>query len=75
MTVSYRQQAEMVEVTAMEWRNSVAQLEGLPIGKGGVDAALLKLKHMRVEALFEAARTLHRVADKVEAQAKEGAAA
>ena len=66
--ISYRHQAEMVEVTAMEYRDGAERLASLPIGKGGIDPAAIKLKRMRVEALFEAARTLYRVAEKVEAR-------
>ena len=64
--ISYRHQAEAVEVTWMEYRDHVQRLEQLPIGKGGIDPAAIKLKRMRLEVLEAAARSLYRAAEKAE---------
>lgn len=63
---SIREQANAVECCHLEWRNDVDRLASLPVGKGGIDAAALKLKRARVEALRLAAANMHRWADKVE---------
>lgn len=68
MTISYRHQAEAVEVTMMEHRASIERYEKLPVGKGGIDEAAIKLKRMRLEALDAAQRTLHVIADRDEAR-------
>lgn len=66
--ITIRQQANAVECCHLEWRNTVDRLASLPIGKGGIDEASLKLKRERVEALRLAAGNLHRWADKVESR-------
>lgn len=68
MSTSLRHQAEAVEVTMLEYRASVERYASLPVGRGGVDIASLKLKRMRVEALDAAQQTLHRLADRADAR-------
>lgn len=63
-TFTYRQQADAVQVTAMEMRDHAQILADKPVGKGGVDPAAIKIKLQRVEMLVQAAKTLSRVADK-----------
>ncbi|MFG1410309.1 hypothetical protein V5G24_04270 [Xanthobacter sp. VTT E-85241] len=69
--ITLQQQDAAVECSFLEWRNSVERLEALPIGKGGVDPAALKLKRVRVIALEAASATLQQLAQK---DAERGAA-
>lgn len=77
MTISLRHQAEAVEVTMMEHRDSIDRYASLQIGKGGIDPATMTLKRMRLEALDAAQQTLHHLADRADARraAEEGRAA
>ena len=68
MTISLRHQAEAVEVTVMEHRNAAERYASLPIGKGGIDEAAMKLKRMRIEALEAAHQTLKHLADPADAR-------
>lgn len=68
MSISLRHQAEAVEVTMMEHRASIERYASLPVGKGGIDEASMKLKRMKLEALDAAQQTLHRLADRADAR-------
>ncbi|MFG1461768.1 hypothetical protein V5F77_02630 [Xanthobacter sp. DSM 24535] len=68
-----QQQASAVECCFLEWRNSVERLEKLPVGRGGVDPAALKLKRMRVKELEAAASTLRQLDERTSKEAARGA--
>ncbi len=68
MNISLRHQAEAVEVTMMEHRASIERYASLPVGKGGIDEAELRLKRMRIEALEAAHATLEHLADRADAR-------